>query len=174
MIHRTIVPVHRDLQYTLEPRCFPTFTNIFLSFLLWSPIITPNSLLWKAVLEEEKRIIHALRRGVELQDYGSVKGLLAQAEKMNLTGEEVKQAQAMRLRIEVSRSSHASAVRCHYCAVPLQCRALTMRCHYSAVLLQCGATAVRCHYSAVPLQCGASTAVSGGVLRCLVVWLCLC
>lgn len=62
----------------------------------------------KAVLEEEKRVIHALRRGVELQDYGSVKGLLAQAERMNLTGEEVKQAQAMRLRIEVSRSSHTS------------------------------------------------------------------
>eukprot|EP00904_Undaria_pinnatifida_P002449 jgi/Undpi1/12204/HiC_scaffold_5.g01880.m1 len=54
----------------------------------------------KGVLEEEKRVIHALRRGVELQDYGSVKGLLALAEKMNLTGEEVKQAQAMRLRIE--------------------------------------------------------------------------
>lgn len=54
------------------------------------------------MLEEEKRVIHALRRGVELQDYGSVKGLLALAEKMNLTGEEVKQAQAMRLRIEVS------------------------------------------------------------------------
>lgn len=36
-----------------------------------------------------------------MQDYGSVKGLLAQAEKLNLSGEEVKQAQAMRQRIEV-------------------------------------------------------------------------
>ena len=44
---------------------------------------------------------------MELQDYASVKGLLAQAERMNITGEEVKQAQAMRLRIEVSRPALA-------------------------------------------------------------------
>lgn len=36
-----------------------------------------------------------------MQDYSQVKGLLAQAESMGLNGEEVKQAQAMRLRIEV-------------------------------------------------------------------------
>lgn len=53
------------------------------------------------MLEEEKRVIHALRRGVELQDYNTVKTLLKQAERMGLGGEEVKQAQAMRLRIEV-------------------------------------------------------------------------
>lgn len=57
--------------------------------------------VFQSVLEEEKRVIHALRRGVETQDYGTVKGLLAQAERMGLGGEEVKQAQAMRLRIEV-------------------------------------------------------------------------
>lgn len=60
----------------------------------------PNFIL-KAVLEEEKRIIHALRRGVETQNYKSVKMLLVQAEQMGLSGEEVKQAQAMRMRIEV-------------------------------------------------------------------------
>lgn len=60
--------------------------------------------LFQTVLTEEKRVIHALRRGVEKQDYGTVKGLLAQAEKMGLSGEEVKQAQAMRLRIEVGGS----------------------------------------------------------------------
>ncbi|CAM9990966.1 unnamed protein product, partial [Ectocarpus fasciculatus] len=54
----------------------------------------------QVVLQEEKKVIHALRRGVEKQDYSTVKGLLAQAEKMGLSGEEVKQAQAMRLRIE--------------------------------------------------------------------------
>lgn len=59
--------------------------------------------LLQAILQEEKRVIHALRRGVEKQDYGKVKGLLAQAEEMGLSGEEVKQAQAMRLRIEVGR-----------------------------------------------------------------------
>ena len=61
--------------------------------------------LRQTVLQEEKRVIHALRRGVEKQDYGTVKGLLAQAEKMGLSGEEVKQAQAMRLRIEVGWDS---------------------------------------------------------------------
>ncbi|CAN0359677.1 unnamed protein product [Ectocarpus sp. 6 AP-2014] len=54
----------------------------------------------QVVLQEEKKVIHALRRGVEKQDYSTVKGLLAQAEQMGLSGEEVKQAQAMRLRIE--------------------------------------------------------------------------
>lgn len=44
----------------------------------------------------------ALRRGVETQDYVAVKSLLLQAEVLGLSGEEVKQAQAMRLRIEVS------------------------------------------------------------------------
>lgn len=58
-------------------------------------------LLAQAVLEEEKRVIMALRRGVETQDYVAVKSLLQQAEVMGLSGEEVKQAQAMRLRIEV-------------------------------------------------------------------------
>lgn len=53
------------------------------------------------MLEEEKRVIMALRRGVETQDYVAVKSLLQQAEVMGLSGEEVKQAQAMRLRIEV-------------------------------------------------------------------------
>lgn len=56
----------------------------------------------QGVLEEEKRVIHALRRGVEKQDYATVKAMLLQAEKMGLSGEEVKQAQAMRLRIEVN------------------------------------------------------------------------
>lgn len=54
------------------------------------------------MLENEKRVILALRKAVEMQDYGTVKGLLQQAESMHLSGEEVKQAQAMRLRIEAS------------------------------------------------------------------------
>lgn len=62
--------------------------------------LSPN-LFGKAVLEEEKRVIHALRRGVETQNYKSVKMLLVQAEQMGLSGEEVKQAQAMRMRVEV-------------------------------------------------------------------------
>lgn len=59
------------------------------------------------MLEEEKRVIHALRRGVEKQDYATVKAMLIQAEKMGLSGEEVKQAQAMRLRIEVKTMRRA-------------------------------------------------------------------
>lgn len=69
--------------------CLHLVSNIFLS------------LPFQVILQEEKKVIHALRRGVETQDYSTVKGLLAQAEKMGLSGEEVKQAQAMRLRIEV-------------------------------------------------------------------------
>lgn len=60
----------------------------------------------QAVLEDEKRVILALRKGVETQDYVAVKSLLQQAEVLGLSGEEVKQAHAMRVRIEVSFMWH--------------------------------------------------------------------
>lgn len=44
---------------------------------------------------------------METQNYKSVKMLLVQAEKMGLSGEEVKQAQAMRMRIEVRENKNA-------------------------------------------------------------------
>lgn len=77
-----------SLTMALSPHAVPYYLN-------------PCRAFYQAVLQEEKRVIHALRRGVEKQDYSQVKGLLAQAESMGLNGEEVKQAQAMRLRIEV-------------------------------------------------------------------------
>lgn len=67
-----------------------------------SLLVLDTRFVLQAILEKEKRAILALREAVERQDYEMLKDALAQAEGMQLTGEEVKQAQAMRLRIEVS------------------------------------------------------------------------
>ncbi|CAN0175212.1 unnamed protein product, partial [Discosporangium mesarthrocarpum] len=56
----------------------------------------------KVLLEEEKRVTLALRSAVEHSNFDLVVSLLEKADKLNLDGEEVKQAKALKLRVEVS------------------------------------------------------------------------